>query len=389
MSKEVYEDEILEGNEEIIEDIEKFNPSDIVVYSRDWTIETIQAQIKGGNIDLNPKFQRRNAWNDDKRSKLIESIIIGYPVPEIVLAEDPVKKRSFIVIDGKQRLLTIAGFIAPGNFEYWNSPKIKNLKVRNDLNGINYSNLESNPSYSDELREFQNSSLRCTVITNFSSNNVLYDIFYRLNSGSVPLSTQELRQVLNRGEFANYLISITNEKQPIHDILKLNGPDKRLKDIEIILRVLAFVIFAPDYTGNLKRFLDEKMALVTKDWNQYETIIKKHYERFNVTISYLAEIFGGIEKVGRKVSNQEFETRFNRVIFEVQCYYFMQLDLNALSDPSKFIEGFKVLCSDDSEFRASVEASTKNIDSYKTRYSKFQSLINEAYEISIDFNPFK
>ena len=92
MSREIYEEEILEGNQEIIEDIEEFNPSDIVVYSRDWTIETIQAQINGGNIDLNPKFQRRNAWNDDKRSKLIESIIIGYPVPEIVLAENPGKK---------------------------------------------------------------------------------------------------------------------------------------------------------------------------------------------------------------------------------------------------------------------------------------------------------
>ena len=81
------------------------------MYARDWTIETIFNQINIGNIDLNPKFQRRNAWNDDKRSKLIESIIMGYPVPEIVLAENPNKKRSFIVIDGKQRLLTLAGFI--------------------------------------------------------------------------------------------------------------------------------------------------------------------------------------------------------------------------------------------------------------------------------------
>lgn len=89
--------DILEDQKEIIDDIKKFDPSDIVVFSRDWTIETIYTPIKQKNIDLEPKFQRRNAWNDEKRSKLIESIIIGYPIPEIVLAEDP-KKKSLLLL---------------------------------------------------------------------------------------------------------------------------------------------------------------------------------------------------------------------------------------------------------------------------------------------------
>jgi hypothetical protein len=84
-----------------------------VVYSRDWTVGTILAQIEQGNIDLNPNFQRRNAWNDEKRSRLIESLIIGVPIPEIVLAEDRERRKSFIVIDGKQRLLSILGYVHP------------------------------------------------------------------------------------------------------------------------------------------------------------------------------------------------------------------------------------------------------------------------------------
>lgn len=389
MDKETYEEEILESNYEIAEDIEKFDPSDIVVYSRDWTIETIQAQIKGGNIDLNPKFQRRNAWTDEKRSKLIESIIIGYPVPEIVLAEDPNKKRSFIVIDGKQRLLTVAGYIDPKTYNYWSRPKLQRLQVRDDLNGLGYSELHSDPKFSNELREFQNSSLRCTVITNFNANDVLYDIFYRLNSGSVPLSTQELRQVLNRGEFANYLITITNDKQPVHDVLKLTGPDKRLKDIEIILRVLAFRMFASDYSGNLKKFLDDKMALITEDWKKYEDVVMGLYKELNETIEYLAEIMKSHTKVGRKVTNNEFESRFNRVIFEVQCFFFMQLDRENLKTTETFVEEFKNLCSNDIEFRASVESSTKNIESYRTRYTKFQDIINKSFDLKEDLNPFK
>ena len=63
-----------------IDDIQETNEnSNLIVFSRDWTVATILSQIEQGNIDLNPGFQRRNAWNDNKRSKLIESIMIGYP----------------------------------------------------------------------------------------------------------------------------------------------------------------------------------------------------------------------------------------------------------------------------------------------------------------------
>ncbi len=101
---------------------------DVVVYARDWTIETIFNQINIENIDLNPKFQRRNAWNDDKRSKLIRINHNGVSCPEIVLAENPNKKRSFIVIDGKQRLLTLAGFIDNNKYKYWDKPVLKRIE---------------------------------------------------------------------------------------------------------------------------------------------------------------------------------------------------------------------------------------------------------------------
>ena len=106
----------------------------VIVYGRDWTIETIFNQIKRGNIDLNPDFQRRNAWNDIKKSKLIEPYLLGYPVPEIVLAENPNQRGSFIVLDGKQRLLTLCGFIAPDLFKTWRSPKINKIEILEELN---------------------------------------------------------------------------------------------------------------------------------------------------------------------------------------------------------------------------------------------------------------
>lgn len=373
-------DEVLAENNEIENDITSYNPSSTVVYSRDWTIETINNQIEQGNIDLNPEFQRRNAWTDEKRSKLIESIIIGYPVPEIVLAEDPKKKRSFIVIDGKQRLLTIAGFISNNKYSYWKKDKLSNLIIRNDLNTKSFQDLKNDINLKEEFREFNNASLRCTIITNFQNNDVLYDIFYRLNSGSVPLATQELRQVLYRGEFSNFLVSITNSFQPIHKVLRLQGPDKRLIDIEVLLRLFSILLYPETYSGNLKKYLDNTMFTLNNNWINYEQKIHNTYENINKTIERLILIFGGVEKVGRKYDKYGFESRFNRVLFEVEIYFFFYLDEDKfdVAKTEHFLNSFMGLCLN-AEFKSSIEATTKSSDNYKIRFNLFNRLMIDVF----------
>lgn len=284
-------------NDEIEEDVNVADLGALIIYSRDWTIETINNQISQQNIDLNPKFQRRNAWTDDRRSKLIESLIIGLPVPEIVLAEHPDKKKSFIVIDGKQRLLTIAGFIDP-TVNYWKKAQLGALTLRPDLKGATYDRLQAGGGSEDDFRKFLNADIRCTVVSNVKSSDVLYDIFYRLNTGSVPLSTQELRQVLHKGDFADYLIETTNTLQPIHGVLGLNGPDARLRDAEIVLRFISLLLFAAKYRGNLKLFLDDSMKIVTADWANFSTKVKACYNELNKAIALLTGVFGS-NLVGR------------------------------------------------------------------------------------------
>src|SRR6266481_2026408 len=135
---------------EDLDDVEQWNREDaselerptglqkygIVVSSRDWTVDTIVRQIQQKNIDLDPAFQRRNAWRDHRRSRLIESFILGFPVPQLVLAENPRQRGRFIVIDGKQRLLTIASLFLDSYRNYWNVPRFTGLKVLTDLNDV-------------------------------------------------------------------------------------------------------------------------------------------------------------------------------------------------------------------------------------------------------------
>ncbi|MFN8720014.1 MAG: DUF262 domain-containing protein [Rhodospirillales bacterium] len=180
-----------EWNDELIDEVSVKDPRSLVVFSRDWTVDTILSQIEKGYIDLNLKFQRRNAWNDHKRSKLIESLLLGVPVPEVVLAERPGQKKSYVVIDGKQRLMALAGYIQP-KFGVWDNPKLRDLKSRGDLNGKAFADLSDGESEGEDQKNLLGADLRCTIISHYRSQDVLYDIFYRLNSGSSPLSSQSL-----------------------------------------------------------------------------------------------------------------------------------------------------------------------------------------------------
>jgi len=366
-------------NQDVIENVEPSSLSNLVVYSRDWTVETIFNQIAQSNIDLNPRFQRRNAWNDEARSRLIESLIVGIPVPEVVFAEDAQRKKSFIVIDGKQRLLTLAGFFEPEKFPYWSNPKLQGLKMRPDLKGLTFADINTDAKLEDVRRELMNADIRCTVISNYSSDDILYDVFHRLNTSSVPLSTQELRQALHKGEFGAYLIELTATKQPLHEILGLNGPDSRLRDSELILRDFAFSIFGNKYSGNLKKFLDDAMESLNASWPQVKSIVEEEYTNFNRAINLLRELLSARE-IGRKVTANEWEWRFNKALFEVEIYFFKQL--NPIGDATAlapiFAKAFSALC-DDQEFRESIEATTKTISQFRVRYSKFHSLMTEVF----------
>jgi hypothetical protein len=352
----------------------------ISVSSRDWTVETIVSQIRANNIDLNPSFQRRNAWNDKKRSKLIESLLWGIPVPQIVLAESKEKSRSFIVIDGKQRLLTIAGFFDP-SIEYWKKPELTELTQFDELEGVNAASLTSNKKYAEYFRNLMNADIRCTIISNYKADDILYEIFLRMNTGSTQLSTQELRQVLCKGWFADWLIQKTASHLSLHEVLGIEDSDQRLVDVEILLRCISMELFSDKYGGNMKGFLDESMREVNNEYLPDE--IEKVYTRVDRGIRRSIKVMG-TRHVGRRVVGDKFEGRFNRALFEVQQYYFSRLGtaLGATLQKTfneKFIEWVKKT----PRFRSSIESTTKSIERTHARFRLFGAFFNKTFGSNI------
>jgi hypothetical protein len=296
-------------------------------------------------------------------------------VPEIVLAESHEEKNKFIVLDGKQRLLTIAGFIDHATYKYWDKPILKDLKLKPTLNNMSIELLsqEVNREY---YNAFQNSDIRCTVVFNQTTDDILYEIFYRLNSGAVPLSMQELRQSLRKGGFSDFLMESTETIGPLHQVLGITQPDKRLLDAEILLKFISNRIRLSDYNGNLKKFLDDTLVLLNKQWNIRHAEISELYSELNAGINLLAS-FVGMNNVGKYYA----ENRFNRNLFDVQMYYFSQLragDLNAENN-SKYLKGFELLSKHESPFRKSMVSSTNTKKSLAIRFDLFRILINTAF----------
>ena len=384
MSEDEFEDGYQDADD--INSVE--DNADLIVYSRDWTVATILNQIEQGNIDLNPGFQRRNAWNDTKRSRLIESILRGYPIPEIVLAESKGKRNSFIVIDGKQRLLTIAGYKDNEKYKYWDRRNPKTADLKSKYNALSYDDLSSD---TELLRIFENSALRCTVISNYHSENSLYDIFYRLNAGSTKLSSQELRQALNKGKFSEFLLQVTDEDNILRNVMNIKEPDKRLRDVEVLLRCMSFLEYASDYKGNLLQFLDNKTKVFNERWNSDQEYIETLKNRVFEAVKKLVDVFGNNNKVGRKYKNGELNTKFNRVLLEVLVFFFDKIEHGKLTidNNSKFKDLYIKLFEEDFDFQATIDGSTKNMENYKIRYSRIQDIVSEAYGIQGKITPFE
>lgn len=369
------------------EDLQHLDPSILggaVVSSTDWTAETIIGQLAKGNISLDPIFQRRDAWTATRKSKFIESIILGLPIPQIVLAEAKDKKGSFLVIDGKQRLLTLQQF-GGVNLEPGQDPlKLVGLTIREELNGKTYHDLQNERLLEKHLTAFDNQSIRTVVVKNWREEDMLYVIFHRLNTGSVPLSPQELRQALLPGPFLTFAGEYSETSRGLQRTLGLDKPDFRMRDVELLVRYFAFKNNIAKYTGNLKEFLDGTCGDLNKNWRLREQRTRDQAEQLEAAIQAAFKIFD--IHAFRKWDGSRYEKRFNRAVFDVMVYYFSneRTRRKAVALKVSVRNAFQQLCESDADFVKSVETTTKSIDSTSTRFAKWGRSLAKAIKSQVD-----
>lgn len=386
---DLYEDDEPFEAEDQSEGIEDIGPVDIrtvnqsVVSGTDWTAETIISQIDKGNIQLNPRFQRRDAWENKRKSSFIESLLLGLPIPQIVLAESATKRGSYIVIDGKQRLLSIRQFAAKPGDELFKPLRLTGLSIRTDLHLMTLEGLRADVQRADDVAAFENQPIRTVVVKNWGNEDFLYNVFLRLNTGSVPLSTQELRQALHPGPFLEFIDEASAESPGLRAVLKLKKPDFRMRDAELLTRWFAFQKFAPEYAGDLKRFLDTSCGNLNDMWGDVSEQLRSDLVEFEAAVATTFSVFR--QNSFRKWTAQGWEGRFNRAIFDVMTYYFAKDDIRAAAEAKadEIQNAFKELCETDQDFLASIERTTKSIGATTTRLTTWARKLSELTGLDV------
>lgn len=361
---------IPDDQQEDEDDLPKVSFKDAVVTNTDWTIESINLQINKGNIDLQPSFQRRGAWDETRKSRLIESIIVGMPVPNIALAENKDHRGRFIVIDGKQRLLAIQEFMRDGY-------RLRGLDLRDDLNGLTFSTLPGG-----DRESFENSTLRSTLIKNWKDENFLYAAFYRLNVGSLPLSPQELRKALIGGKLIDAIEDYLQSSKPFQSIFGV-GLDKRMRDSELVLRFIAFDRDIAAYRGDFKAFLDNTTRYYESDWDARLDEVRWRLQRLDLALQTSAQIFG--ENSFRKWLGSRYERVMNRAIFDCIVRYFAEDEIAALAVKSDgaVIAKFQEVCGSDI-FRSAIEKSTKTQEATRNRLTVWGNALSAVIGKKLD-----
>ncbi len=265
-------EEYIEANilEELSEDMDLSDGKRVIrTKSSDPTIDGLYSKYQRGKLNIQPNYQRRYVWDAKKASLLIESILLEIPIPVIYLAqnEDGVEN----VIDGQQRLTSLFCFI-DGKFPDGKIFKLSGLNVFSELNGKTYKELDDERQ--EKLRDY---SLRVISFTKDSDPELQYEIFSRLNTGSVALNDQELRNCIYRGRFNNLLKELA-DNEDFRFITGIAQPHSRMKDVELVLRFIAFKTETYlNYQSPIKRFLNDVMR---KQRNVDEVDIKKIREGF-------------------------------------------------------------------------------------------------------------
>jgi hypothetical protein len=289
------------------EDAPTEEPDDKPVLSHiaDWNIASLRGKHDKGLIILQPEYQREYVWKlkPELPSRLIESVLLHIPIPPLYFGRLPGGKME--VIDGQQRLTTLIEFVSNGF-------PLQRLQRLNSLNGKLFRDLTA-----EQQETILDATIRTIVIDDQGNYNLRYEVFERLNRGSVALTEQELRNSVYHGSFADLLKDL--ETDPVWRKVKGGAePEPRFIEREMILRFFAFADRINEYSGNLKRFLNSYMGEHAQGDAKW---IAAHRSLFRQTMQNVYTVFG--EHSGRMfnagVSGGRWEKKFSVAALDIQA----------------------------------------------------------------------
>lgn len=224
----------------------------------DIIVRQLVDMVRTKAIDIAPDYQRQFIWKEDRESELVESILLGIPVPSLYMAVNSADG-SWEVVDGVQRLSTILHFVGEQDLLTIISREtplqLVGLSKLKAFNGMTFARLPSTVRTG-----FLNRPIRVTTLNDRSNYDVRFDLFERLNTGGVKLHPQEIRSIVYRGEFKNLIRQLSAEEN-FRAVLRLRDDDRvaGAEYEEAVLRFFAFLDRYQEFDHIVRDFLNSYM----------------------------------------------------------------------------------------------------------------------------------
>ncbi|MXN53141.1 DUF262 domain-containing protein [Shinella sp. AETb1-6] len=360
---------VVEPEETESDVVKPWDPKQIRITTKNFTIREIFSQIQGGELDLAPDFQRSFVWKDRQQIRLIESILLGIPLPAFYFNQD--SQGAHQVIDGVQRLTTVKLFMLNAL-----SLQDSHLEYLKDLRDLTYDTLEA-----PIRRRFASTQIVAHVIEPQTPDEVKYDIFNRVNTGGSPLTPQEIRHCMSKTTSRAFLQSLV-ERESFDRATSFafwsKAPDglavrdnQRMADREMALRFCAFrSVSIDDYAKansldgfllDFTRQMDAAKADLLSSLN-----LAALEAAFEQSMQNCAAILG--EAAFRRWPPQAARRGpINRAIFEAQALALADYDLQALLPyRDEIVAGFRRLF-DNAAYDSSVRAGTGDVRKVERR----------------------
>ncbi|MFD6731152.1 DUF262 domain-containing protein [Micromonospora aurantiaca] len=348
-----------------------FDPERIDVVTRNTTVDLLLSRIRTGRVDLQPDFQRQaGIWKAMAKSRLIESLLLRIPLPTFYAAEG--EDEAWAMVDGIQRLTTIAEFIEP--------KAIGRDPLR--LVNLEYLGAEYDGRTFDELPGRLQTRLRETelivhLIRRGTPEEVKFNIFARINTGGLPLSRQELRHALIPGK-GREILRDWAESDFFRSATRDSVRSERMVDREMILRFIAFRLTSPyDYDhDDFDRFLRESMGtLNTLPASQVDQL----WNEFGLAMMAARNIFGPYAFRKRDRSGGSRRMPINKALFEAISVNLAELGgpgMATLMDRRQRVEDEFIGLMSDVDFQGAISQGTGDPGKVRIRFG----IIREVFE---------
>ena len=347
------------------EEPEPWDPEKIRIHTKHYSLRQVVDMIAEGDIDIAPDFQRQFVWKSWQRSGLIESLLLGIPLPSFYFSEDSMGQLQ--VVDGVQRLTTIYQYVRERAF------KLGRVTYLHELEGQGFDDLAKL-----FRRRLGSAQFVAHVIDPQTPYRVKFDIFRRINTGGTPLSAQEIRHCMSKTRSREFLKQLVSDKSFIAATGGSLKNHPRMADREVALRFVAFRLFSYDEYAQHGGF-DEFLGFVTDRLDDSE---EHNLDRLRTDfvrgMNNCYSVFG--DHAFRKWPwDATRKSPINRALFESWGTVLASHDRTAVRKVAEsLVRRARDMMSSDFEFINSISGSTGAVRNVRIRLGKVREAADEV-----------